>query len=352
MYIVIAILAFGFLIAIHEFGHFFTAKLMGVTVNEFAIGMGPAILKKKGKHTVYSLRLLPLGGFCAMEGEDGNSDDPGSFNSKAPWKRFTILIAGAGMNFIAGFLAVVIIFSSSPAFATNEIEGFESGCPYSGADGLQAGDKVLSIDGEPIYYSNNFSTYAARSKTGYVDIVVLRSGKKVELKDFKLVPVEYEIDGETVIKYGINFRVEEANLLSELKYSWHTTCDFVRMVRVGIVDLITGNASVKDMSGVVGIVSTINDVGNQSASPSAAAKNIAYLCAFIAVNLAVMNLLPIPALDGGRVFFLIITTIIEKVFRKKVNAKYEGYINAAGLILLVGLMIFVMYNDITRLIFN
>ncbi len=350
MYIVIAILAFGILIATHELGHFATAKLCGIRVNEFAIGMGPAFFKRQKGETLYSLRVLPIGGFCAMEGEDGESEDTRAFVNQALWKRLIVLVAGAFMNFLVGFLIVVLLFSGASAFATNQIAELADDFPYTGEEGLMPGDRILEIDGMRIYYPSNFSQYAARAG-GSADILIERDGEEILLEDFPLETRAYtDENGETVYRYGITFGTEAATFGSKLAYSWNTTKDFVRMVWVGLSDLVTGRAGLGDMSGVVGIVSTINQVGEASESSRAALENIAYLFAFIAVNLAVVNLLPIPALDGGRVFFLLVNGLITLITKKKVNPKYEGYIHAVGLVLLMGLMVVVLFNDVLRIV--
>ena len=351
MYIVIAIIIFGFLIATHELGHFLAAKACGVKVLEFAIGMGPAILKKQGKETLYSLRILPLGGFCAMEGEDEDTGDPRAFTRQRTWKRVIILVAGAAMNFITGFILILIVFSTAAGFNTPTITGFMDGCPYVGEQGFLEGDTIYKIDGERTYFSSNVSTFLSRADSDTVDIVLIRDGEKVYLDDFTLTPsVPVEENGETVMKYGFYFGVKEQGLGAQLKYSWYCAIDFVRMVRLSLVDLFTGAVGVRELSGVVGIVAMINDVGQAAPSISDALLNIAYLAAFIAINLAVMNMLPIPALDGGRVLFLILTRIVELISRRKLNPKYEGYIHAAGLVLLLGLMVFVMFNDVVKLV--
>lgn len=352
MYIVVAILAFGILIAVHEIGHFTAAKLLGVRVNEFSIGMGPAFFKLTRGETQYSLRLLPLGGYCAMEGEDEESNDPRSFSSKSILRRFIILAAGSFMNFLAGFIVVLILMSQAAGFRTLTITDFIEGSPYQGEDALMAGDTIVEIDGSWVLTRGDFETYLGRGD-GVYDIVVKRDGERVKLKDFTFVPVELEVDGETALMYGLSFgEVIETTPLVTLKYSFYDTVNFVRLVWIGLTDLISGGVGLNDLSGVVGIVSMINDVGQEtqaSAGIAAAASNIAYLCAFIAVNLAVMNMLPLPALDGGRIFFMIVTAIIERVSRRKLDPKYEGYVHTAGLVLLLGLMAVVMFNDIVKI---
>ena len=348
MYIILAILMFGVLIAVHELGHFLAAKACGVRVEEFAIGMGPALWKKQGEETLYSLRLLPIGGYCAMAGEDEELDDPRAFTSQTPWKRIIILVAGAAMNFLIGLVLIFIVFSGAKSFSAPVVTDFFEGCPYESADGLHENDRFYSIDGHRIWFSSNVTTYLSRHGTTH-DIVVIRDGEKVRLDAFKIEPLEYEgMEGKY---YGFHFgAAQEATLGAKLKNTWYCSLDFVRMVYMSLGDLIGGAVGVKDLSGPVGIVSLMNDVGNESENTSDALLNIAYLAGFIAVNLAVMNLLPIPALDGGRIFLLLVTLLIEAVTRRRLDPKYEGYIHTVGMVLLLGLMAYVMFNDIVKIV--
>lgn len=349
MYLVIAILIFSFLIFIHEFGHFITAKLFDVKVNEFSIFMGPRILHWGKGETEYSLRLLPIGGYCAMEGEDGSSEDPRSFTSKAPWKRAIILAAGAFMNFLTGLVILIVIYATAGGFRTMEITDFVDGCPLEGT--LQVGDVIEKIDGDNIYIFSDFSMLTERAGEGPMDLTVRRDGKTVELKQVDMVKREYQVDGETRKIYGITFgATEEKTPLTLLKNSWYTAIDFARMVKMGLMDLITGAVGVKDLSGPVGIVDAVQETGSSAASTADGVLNVLYFGAFIAVNLAVMNMLPIPALDGGHIFFLLVTWAIESITKKKINPKYEAYIHAAGLVLLMALMVFVTFNDIVKLV--
>ena len=345
MYIILAIIFFGILIAIHEFGHFSAAKLLGVKVNEFAIGMGPAIFKKQKGETLYSLRCLPIGGSCAMEGEDEDTGDPRSFTTQPGWKRFIILVAGSFMNFLLGFLIVLIIYSGVAGFYSPVISGFVDGCPYEGT--LQTGDELYSIDGHRIYFASNVTTILSRGGETH-DVVVIRDGEKLEFEDMELTPQVYE--GYSSPMYGFSFAVEEANLWSTLKYSWYNTIDFVRTVWFALSDLVAGTMGVDDLAGPVGIVDLINDVGQSAESTKMAMADIAYQGALVAVNIAVMNLLPLPALDGGRVFLLLLNGLVHLVSRRRIPARYEGYVHAAGMVLLLGLSAYVMYNDIARLI--
>lgn len=349
MYIVIAILIFGLLIATHELGHFVAAKLFNVRVTEFAVGMGPALLKKQKGETLYALRALPIGGFCAME-EDEESEEPRAFTNQVWWRRFIILAAGAAMNFLTGLIILMFIVPKSSMFVTPTITGFFDNCPYQGEQAFQPNDIFYSIDGHRVFFTSDVSLLMSRGKSDTHDIVVSRGGKKVELKNYKLVPVDYTINGQTVSKLGLYIGNKENGFAANIKYTWDGAREFVRLVWMGLSDLVTGSVGLKDLSGPVGIVGLINDVGENSDTRADAALNIAYLAAFIAVNLAIMNLLPIPALDGGRLFFLVFTALIEGVFRRKLNPKYEGYIHAAGFVLLLALMAVVMISDIYKLV--
>ena len=350
MYILLAILIFGLLIMTHELGHFTAAKLFGVRVNEFSICMGPAIWKKTVGETTYALRCIPIGGYCAMEGEDEASEDPRAFTSAKPWKRAVILVAGSLMNFVTGLIILVIMYSAVAGFNTPEIVDFYPDCPLHSDEGLQVGDEIYKIDGHRIYQYSNVGTYLGRNTTGVFDLVIRRDGKLMELNDFPMEKTAYlDENGETVYLYGLYFGFEEKTAGSVLKNAWYSAIDFVRMVWMSLSDLVRGMISIDDMSGPVGIVSVIVETGEMSETTADAAINIAYLGAFIAVNLAVMNMLPIPALDGGRVFFLAVTWIVEKIIRKKINPKYEAYIHAAGMILLLAFIAFVTFKDIWKL---
>ena len=351
MYIVIAIFAFGFLIFTHELGHFLAARAFNVKVLEFSLGMGPALLKKQGRETLYSLRALPIGGFCAMEGEDETSEDKRAFSSQSALKRAVILSAGAAMNFVTGFLLVLLVYSQAEAFSSPEITGFMDGCPYEGENMLMAGDTVLRVDGHRIYFSGNFSEYMASSGSDYHDITVKRGGERLKLEKVYMPLREYESEsGEKTMKYGIYFGSEKATFFSTIKYSWYSALDFVRVVWRGLGQLVTGAVGLRELAGPVGIVGLVNDTASQEATVSEGLLDVAYLFSLIAVNLAVMNMLPIPALDGGRVFFLLVTLVIEKITRRRLNPKYEGWVHSAGFVLLMGLMIFVMFSDVFKII--
>ena len=324
IYIIAAILIFGVLIAVHELGHFLAAKACGVRVNEFAIGMGPALFKKTRGDTTYALRLLPIGGFCAMEGEEEDSDDPAALNNQGFWQKLLIFAAGALMNFLAGLIIILVLYAGVKAVNVPVIHGFADGCPLESASGLREGDRILSIDGERIYTFSDVSLLLGRNKTGDFDLVIRRDGQKLRLENFHMERGEYlDQSGEKFTGF--------------------------RLVRLSLQMLITGEAGFSDMSGPVGIVSTITTVGEQSESAAAAAANIAYLAALIAVNLAVMNLLPLPALDGGKIFFLVVNALCMLTIHKQIPAKFENYVHLAGFILLMGLMLVITFQDVLKL---
>ncbi len=355
-YIIFAIFVFSFLIAIHELGHFIAAKLFGVRVNEFAIGMGPAFFQKEVGETTYSLRCFPIGGFCAMEGEDEDTGDPRAFTAAAWWKRAIILVAGAAMNFLSGLLILVCIFGFAQGkdyeyIPQPVIANFSAGSAVEGENGLQVGDRIYEIDGEKVYTASNVSmllNLGLSDSPDVHDIVVIRDGNKVVLSNFQMEKRVSNGNGQE-LRYGINLSSVPRTLGSTLSYSWNSAKDFVRMVWLSFRMLFTGRAGVKDLGGPVLIVKTIADTGTNSRNLGEGIINVSYFAAFIAVNLAVMNLLPIPALDGGRLFGTVIVTTIEKVTKKKVNPKIEGYIHAVGMVILLAFMALVAFKDVFTL---
>ena len=348
LYLLLAILAFGILIAVHEFGHFATAKLCGVKVNEFAIGMGPLLFKKQKGETLYSLRALPIGGFCAMEGEDEDTGDPRAFSRQRGWKKLIILAAGSFMNFLLGVLLVLILVTQIQFYTRPVLKGFVDGFPLEGESGLMAGDELIRINGERVYLYDSVSLLLSRSE-GPIDLVVRRNGERVELNDLPLEPADYEYGGQTVRMYGLLFESGEATFADRVQMAWRQPMQFVQLVKLSLLDLFGGKVGLRDMSGVVGIVDTISSVGAASETVGLGLLNVVYFVAFIAVNLAVMNLLPIPALDGGRIAFLLINGVVVLVTGKEVDPKYEGYVHTVGLILLLGLMAIVAVSDIWKL---
>ena len=318
MSVLFAILLFSLLIFIHELGHFIAAKLSGVQVNEFSMFMGPVLFQKQKGETVYSIRCIPIGGFCAMEGEDSDSENPRAFGKAAWWKRLIILIAGSGMNLIAGFLILILVFSPSRQFIEPVVSYIEEGCALAGENGLQVGDRFLEVDGEKIYVQSDFSMILSINGGDVHDLVVERNGEEIVLDNFLMEKREFDNgDGTSSLRYGFSFSVVDATLANKLDYAWKTGIDTVRTVRLSLQMLLTGKAGLQDVTGPVGIVQQISDVAETSEDALSAFLNVMYFGGFIAINLAVMNLLPIPALDGGRVVGLLLTTAAEKIFRRK-----------------------------------
>ena len=351
LYILAAILIFGVLIAVHEFGHFLTAKLCGVRVNEFSIGMGPQIWGRTVGETEYSLRLLPIGGFCAMEGEDSTSDDERSLTRQGFWKQALIFAAGSIMNFLTGLLIVLILYSGTAAFYTTQVLDFAPEFPAQGDGGLQPGDQLWTINGERVYLYSDVSLLLSLDGDGLVDMEVRRDGEVVDLGQIPLAYGTYsDENGEPYQGLGWTIGVEKATLGAKLRTSWLNTIDFVRIVRLSLQMFFTGEAGMEDLSGPVGIVSAITQVGSESPTLRDAVENILYFAAMIAVNLAVMNLLPIPALDGGKIFFLIVDTLAFRLLRKKIPEKYEMAVNTAGFVVLMGFMAVVTFQDVFKLI--
>ncbi len=350
MTIIFAILLFSFLIFIHELGHFVVAKLSGVQVNEFALFMGPAIFKKQVGETTYSLRCIPIGGYCAMEGEDTDTENPRSFQKAAWWKRLCILFAGAFMNFVTGVLLIAIVTAPVQQFFMPIIAEAEEGNTIIREDGLHIGDRFVELDGEKIYLHSDFSTMLALNPGDYHDIVVERDGKKLVFENYHLEKHMFENpDGTTSERYGFSFGIEDATFANKLAFVGNSTVNIVRTVRLSLQMLFSGQAGIGDMMGPVGIMGVMNDTAASSETVLDAILNLLYFGGFLGINLAIMNLLPIPALDGGRALCLLLTVGYEKLTRKKLDPKYEGYLHGAGMVLLLAFMALILFKDVFQL---
>ena len=352
LYIILAILIFGFLIFIHELGHFLTAKLFKVRVNEFSINMGPKLFGWRKGETQYSFRLIPIGGYCAMEGEDGESEDPRSFVNAKWWKRMIILCAGSFMNLLTGFLVMTMLYGfAGYAMQTTKITAIEPNSSFS-EQGVQVGDEMYSIDGKRVYQRMDIDLLEGRYDANDTEFVVLRNGEKLRFAHFKMEKREFaNDDGTNELRYGIDLKdFADPSFATVNRFAAVECIDFTRMVWYGLQDLFTGRGSVKDMGGAVQVVDIMVQSGTQSPSIGQGILHVLYIGAFIAVNLAVMNMLPIPALDGGRVLFLLIGTVYTAITRKKINPKYEGWINAVAMILLLGLMAMLFIKDIVTIV--
>lgn len=335
--ILASILVFGSVIFIHELGHFVTAKLCGIKVNEFSLGMGPALLRFEKGATTYALRLLPIGGFVSMEGEDEESDDEHSFSKAKVWKRFLVVAAGAVMNMILGFLVLVILVCCQSAITSRTVSVFSENASTQ-ASGLQVGDEILAVNGRRCFIADDVIYELVRTQNGTADLTVLRDGKKVLLEDVVFTTQETE-EGTSLI---IDFKVLpiEKTFFNVVKEAGLWTCSLSRMLFLSLIDLVTGRVAINNLSGPVGIVTVISEAASIGWEP------ILLILAVITINLGIFNLIPFPALDGGKLFLL----LVEGIRRKALPEKYEIVINLAGFAALMLLMLFVTYNDIARLI--
>lgn len=361
LYILISILMIGLLIALHELGHFVAAKACGVRVNEFAIGMGPRLLHKQIGETEYTLRLLPIGGFCAMEGEEPDENvtdtDPRAFPNRPWWQRLIILLAGVTVNFITGFLILLCLFSTSESFVVPVVEDFSPNWNAQ-EQGIQVGDRIWKVNGHAIYQTGDIALFLSRSNGPTVSLTLERDGKKVELPNYRFFGVTDPNTGEVLSYYlGINSSIVPNTPGTLLRYTWNQSVDYIRVVWISLGDLLTGRARVRDMSGIVGMAGMMGEMGEEGAQAAqeagmaplvGAMLNILGFVAFIAINLAVMNLLPIPALDGGQILFMAVNGILLKLRGRKLDPKYQGWVSAASLMALLALMIFVNISDILK----
>lgn len=381
MSIVIAIIVFGVIVLFHELGHFLFAKLNNVKVNEFSLGLGPTLFGIRKGETLYSIKLLPFGGACVMEGEDGESSeaegtdtlsntsqnvqeeiigskesiqvdehkDVGrSFNDASILGRMSIVFAGPFFNFIMAFVFLIIVIMAS-GYDTTKIVGVSKGSAAAEAN-IQPGDDIISIDGKNIHFFSELSTYRVFHPNKEIDLKIERKGKVSEVKiapkyDKKTKQYLYGIAGGAMKK---NPNILDATIHSvyKCKYYVDTTISSLKL-------LVTGKVSANEMSGPVGIVKDMGSNYNETKAQGGMQVAILFLlsyAALLSVNLGVMNLLPIPALDGGRLFFLIIEAIMKKVFKKEVDREKEGLINFVGIALLLGLMVLVMFNDIRKIV--
>lgn len=335
--ILVTIIVFGVLILAHEAGHFFVAKACRVKVDEFSLGMGPAIFKKQGKTTLYSIRAFPIGGYVQMDGEDGEGTDENSFNKKPFWQRFFILVTGAAMNILLGFILICVINSLTSYLPTTVVAEFDD-ASISSEHGLEVNDKILEINDYGVSSFLDLSYALTSNGTKPVDIVVLRNDKEVLIEDVKFPTITDDALGEV---FSIDFKVYgvKRSFLNSIKYSFDWTISISKSIYSFLGTLITGRADVNQVSGPVGTTAAIGE------SIQYGLDSILLIVALISINLGIVNLLPFPALDGGRIVLL----AIEAIRKKPLNPKIEVAINAAGLILLFGLMIVITIKDIINL---
>ncbi len=333
--ILIAILFFEIIIIIHEGGHFVAAKLMKVKVNEFSIGMGPKMFSFKKGETTYSMRWFLFGGYCAMEGEDEDSNGEGSFSQKSVGARIFVVVAGALMNLLLGLIIVLCIVTSQNLIGTTTVAKFDDSA-VSSSYGLQVGDEIKSIDGMRTYTATDVQTGLSRSRDGNVEMVVKRDGKDVKLN------IQFEM-GEynemAVIKMDFWMLGKDKTFKNVIVNTGEEFVSYTRMVFLSVHDLLVGKYKVSDLSGPVGAVAVVSDAVKTSL-PS-----MLRIMALLTINIGLFNLFPIPALDGWRLFLL----IGEGITKRKLPSKWEYVINTVGLALLIALMCFVTFSDITKL---
>ena len=343
--LILFILILGSIVFVHEFGHFMMAKLTGVYVYEFAIGMGPKLWSKKGKETEYTLRAIPIGGFCMMAGEDLEDDDlkkvPKNkrLQSKKPWQRFLIMFFGAGNNFI---FAILLLFVIGLIWGGSSMEPVVTSVLKNSAaanSGIEAGDRILEINGHSISTTDDISLYLAVADPEEAsDIKVEKENDSV--KTYSVQPKKKKVDGQTTYQYGIGMQQEvQHGFLAAIQFTYKKIISIFKQMAVTVGYLFTGGISISQLSGPVGIFSI---VGDQS---SAGIMNIIYLVAFLSINVGFINLLPLPAFDGGHILFI----IIEKIKGSPVNPETENKIHTIGLFLLMLLMVVITFNDILRL---
>ena len=343
MKIVIAIIIFSIIILFHELGHFLLAKANGIRVNEFCLGLGPTIFGIQRGETKYSLKLLPFGGACMMEGEDEESTDDRAFGKKSVWARISVVAAGPFFNFIMAYICAVIVLCNT-GYTLPVVEEVSAGYPAEAA-GMQAGDKIIKINNSRIHFYKEISTYIQFNQGESIKITYERDGERYETE---LSPQYDEELG--YYRYGIIGSQEtyKGNFLENLKYSAYEVKYSVKIVLYSLRALVTGQVSANDIAGPVGIISMIGDGYEESVSVGyfIAFLQMIYTTLSLSANLGVMNLLPLPALDGGRLLFL----IIEAIRGKRVDPGKEGMVHFIGMMLLFALMIVVLFNDIRKLV--
>ncbi|MBQ8577568.1 MAG: RIP metalloprotease RseP [Clostridia bacterium] len=340
LYILLAVLMFGFLIFIHEFGHYTAARIFKVSVKEFAIGMGPKLFSRVSEKTDirYSLRALPIGGYVAMVGEDEESDDPNALNRKPVWQRMIITAAGAFMNLVLGFLIMTCLVVSSDALGGTVIADFFDGATSS-SYGLQVEDKIVKIDSIRVHTATDLVYTIMHDARDPVDVTVIRDGKTVVLADVQFP--HYTEAGHVYGDRDFYVYAVEKNIYNVAKQSFWQSVNTVRMIWDSLIDLVFGDEyTVEDLSGPVGVTQAISEAA------SVGVYNFFYMFVFISVNLGIFNLLPLPALDGGRLFF----QVIELIRRKPISPRFEGYVHFVGILLLMLLMVVVTFQDITRIV--
>lgn len=345
--LLIAILIFGLIIGIHEFGHFIVAKLNHIQVNEFAIGMGPKLLHFRKGETTYSLRLFPIGGFCSMEGEDQSSENPNAFEKKAVWRRMLVVLAGAFMNLVLGFVLIAVLLCTSTKIPSTVIARFAETTNSAGEtvtaaeserSGLQVGDKIIAIDGSHILSATDLIYKLQTTETDSYDVTVKRDGARVVVENVKF----HNDNTDGLLDFAVEGKSK--NPVNVVTYAAKDTAATAKLIWMSLVELVSGKYSLQDLSGPVGTVSVIEQAASSGENLLERVQSVMNLTIFITVNVGVFNLLPIPGLDGSRFVFL----LIEAIRRKPVPKNREAMVHLIGMAALFLLMILVTVQDITR----
>lgn len=329
--IIASVIVFGLLIGVHEAGHLISAKLCKIKVHEFSIGMGMKIFSFNTKETKYSLRLLPIGGYCKMEGEDEESDSPDAFCNKTPIQKILVLVSGALMNIILGFLALCIIFCSNPTYTSTYVGEVLKDAPAI-TQGLKKDDKIIEVNNKNVNIIDDIFFHVGKNKGENIKLTVLRNNTKVELD---ITP--FNDNGRYII--GYQPLIKNTTFYSVVRNSFYESIYISKIVLLSLKDLFTGALSINQASGPVGIVKEIGSAAKLGIL------NLLFLLSVITINLGLFNLLPLPALDGGRVIF----SLIELITHKKVSEKIEGIVHTVGFALLILIMLYVTFNDIAKI---
>ncbi len=343
MNIILALVIFSMIILFHELGHFLLAKFNDVKVNEFCLGLGPTLVGFTKGETTYSLKLLPFGGACMMEGEDEASEDDRGFNNKTVLQRFSIVFAGPLFNFIMAF-AFSLIVVASVGFDRPVLTDVTPGYPAQEA-GMQAGDEIVKLGNKPIHLYREVSVYTYFHANQAVEVTYKRNGKKHETV---LTPKLDEESGRYLFGfYGTTARTK-GNFAQTLQYTFYEVKYWITSTVESLGQLVRGRVGMNDMSGPVGIVKTIGDTYTEVKSDGVfmVFLNMLNICILLSANLGVMNLLPIPALDGGRIVFL----AVEALRGRRMDPNKEGAVNLVFLMLLMVLMVVIMFNDIRKIV--
>ncbi|MBE7048098.1 MAG: site-2 protease family protein [Ruminococcaceae bacterium] len=334
-----AILIFCILVFVHELGHFITAKLLRIRVHEFAIGMGPKLFGKQKGETLYSVRALPIGGFCALEGEDNSSTDERALSNKPAWIKFIVLVAGSFMNLLLGLLLLLLLYSSAKSVVVPEIGAVDAG-GAAGTAGLSVGDEIIAVNGNRIHIAADLYWEKSKLTASPADITIRRNGEQQKIT---ILPKKTEQG----LSLGIRLSQRENSFGLTVKTSFYNTVFYGKVVLETFIDLLRGKVSVQNMSGPIGIVSEIGTAVEQTAKTGwPGFLSLLQLTILLTINLGVFNLLPIPALDGGRIFFV----FVELVRRKPLPPEKEGIVHMVGLALLLLLSLVVAYMDVIKLL--